>query len=324
MTNIKSLLEVQAKELARELKKIPGIKTKTKFTPWECIMRGFGTSVASWKMKRENISVNLYLDYATGGDLPRFWVGFAATSKVALDTLLASLPKKPKIKLEGSDDFEKDNKGEWSLKRPTEEELARPYTEYWPDNKEFFYGFYDWGGHATKKLKLDMYKAFSFIEKTVEDVGPHNGPQPPPPPLSLSDITKRLAKDVAKRLAVELVAMEATRKHFRGNRFTVTDRTKDNCGWDLDAKKGNSELKVEVKGLSGNGATVEVTPNEYEAMGGDHADPNYRICIVTNALSKKPKLRVFEEANGEWVCAGGEVLKVETLMGARLTVVAKR
>jgi hypothetical protein len=118
--------------------------------------------------------------------------------------------------------------------------------------------------------------------------------------------------------------MEAAEQYFEGDGFTVTNRTKDNCGWDLDAKNGTSELKVEVKGLSGNGVTVQVTPNEYEAMAGDHADPNYRICIVTNARSKKRKLRVFEKANGEWVCAGGEVLKVETLMVARLTVVAKR
>jgi hypothetical protein len=247
-------------------------------------------------------------------------VGFSAESKAALDELLARLPQQdqPKTKLK-DDDFIKDKNGDWRYRRAGQTELTRPYAEYWSAS-ESFYGFYDWGGHATEKsLKLNIHHAYIFIEKTVKSVKPKK-PEPSQPP-DLSEIAQRLAEEAAKRLAVETAAMEATEEYFKGDGFTVKDRTKDNCGWDLDAKKGKSKLKVEVKGLSGNGAIVEVTPNEYEAMGGDHADPNYRICIVANALSKKPKLRVFEEANGEWVCAGGEVLKVEERMGARLTVV---
>jgi Domain of unknown function (DUF3883) len=318
MTNLQSLLEVQAKELTRELKRIPGIKTKTKFTPWNSETGGFGTSVASWT---KNISVAMYLDYAPGRDRPRFWVGFSAKSKVALDDLLARLQDQPETKLKG-DDFTKDKNGGWRYSRPRQTALTRPYAEYWPAN-EFFYGFYDWGGHATERsLKLNIHHAYIFIEKTVKSV-PINGPEPPQPP-DLSEIAQRLAEEAAKRRAAETAAMEAAEKYFLGNGFTVTDRTKDNCGWDLDAKNGTTELKVEVKGLSGNGVTVQVTPNEYEAMAGDPADPNYRICIVTNARSRKRKLRVFEKANDEWVCAGREVLKVETLMVAKLTVVAKR
>jgi hypothetical protein len=47
MTNIKSLLEVQAKELTRELNEVPEIKTKKRFTPWDNGMGGYGTTAAS-------------------------------------------------------------------------------------------------------------------------------------------------------------------------------------------------------------------------------------------------------------------------------------
>jgi Domain of unknown function (DUF3883) len=312
MRNVKSLLEVQAKELARELKRVPGIKTKTKFAPRDSETGGFYTDVASWS---KNVSVAVFLDRAAGRDRRRFWVGFCAKSEAVLDDLLARLPKsdQPKTKLKG-DDFIMGKNGDWRYRRPKEKELSRPYADYTPTG-EFFYGFYDWGGHATEKsLKLDVYGAYLFIKNTVEAFKDDMPPSPPRAPNVPNN---------AHRLAVEAAAMEATKKHFIANGFTVKDRTKDNSGWDLDAKKHKTELKVEVKGLSGNGATVEVTPNEYEAMGVERADPNYRICIVSNALSERRKLQVFQEANGEWVCAGGEVLKIEKRLGARLTVVAK-
>ena len=69
----------------------------------------------------------------------------------------------------------------------------------------------------------------------------------------------------------------------------VNSFEKDNVGWDLEAVKNKEKLLIEVKGLSGNEVVSELTPNEYAQMKNNIV--NYRICLVTNALDKNPKLK---------------------------------
>jgi hypothetical protein len=61
-------------------------------------------------------------------------------------------------------------------------------------------------------------------------------------------------------------------------------------------------LELEVKGLHGRDLQIGVTPNEYRVLK-EHEDgnhPQYRLCVVTNALSVHPKLHVFTHDNGSW------------------------
>jgi hypothetical protein len=72
---------------------------------------------------------------------------------------------------------------------------------------------------------------------------------------------------------------------------------KDNVGWDLEAKPkgGGKILCLEVKGLFGSVVKIGVTPNEYRALvkHREGKKPNYRLCVVTDALLSEPTLRIF-------------------------------
>jgi len=58
-------------------------------------------------------------------------------------------------------------------------------------------------------------------------------------------------------------------------------------------------LQVEVKGLSGEGMAVELTPNKYDAFKENKLD--YALCMVTNAPFT-PNLLTFtyNPVNGKW------------------------
>jgi Domain of unknown function (DUF3883) len=51
----------------------------------------------------------------------------------------------------------------------------------------------------------------------------------------------------------------------RGSR-TVKSVEMEYKGWDLEAQGGSDTLLVEVKGLCGSTAIIELTPNEYAQM----------------------------------------------------------
>ena len=74
----------------------------------------------------------------------------------------------------------------------------------------------------------------------------------------------------------------------------------ENKGWDLEAYKGKSRLRIEVKGLSGSNLSVRITENEYSQMRSVN-NANYRLCVVTNAVSS-PHLWTFAYDNGNWIC----------------------
>lgn len=103
------------------------------------------------------------------------------------------------------------------------------------------------------------------------------------------------AKAKVERIAIEYVA-----KHYQSLGFTINDVQKDNLGWDLEAKKGKSTLKIEVKGLSGNTIDVLLSKNEYEKMLLAENKEIYRLCVVTNALTT-PELTTFLRYSKNWV-----------------------
>lgn len=96
--------------------------------------------------------------------------------------------------------------------------------------------------------------------------------------------------DVFKKQQVEIAAIETTIQYFEGLDYIIISKEKDNVGWDLEATNINETLLLEVKGLSGNISSIELTPNEYKNS--NEKKTHYKFCIVTNALTK-PKLEVF-------------------------------
>ena len=67
----------------------------------------------------------------------------------------------------------------------------------------------------------------------------------------------------------------------------------DNKGWDLEVTRGAVKLLVEVKGCSGDSRQVELTPNEYAAMGHRRYREIYRLAVVTRALEEEQRPPVY-------------------------------
>nr|ART39930.1 J381 [uncultured bacterium] len=125
----------------------------------------------------------------------------------------------------------------------------------------------------------------SLAEELVSSPPPDIGGPPP----------RFVFPDPEHRKKVELAAVEAA-LHFLRKNYKVTDRQKDNCGYDLLArhKKTDEELHVEVKGTSGEAMHFYMTRGEYRYM----LIPQWRLLIVTNTLVS-PKLSLLTRAEVE-------------------------
>lgn len=123
--------------------------------------------------------------------------------------------------------------------------------------------------------------------------------------------------DPERKAKIEASAVRLARTHFEDLAYDVSSVEKDNLGWDLEATKDGIILHLEVKGLSGDAISVELTPNEYKHIRSKAAD--YRICVVTQAL-EDPLLSVFlyTERSKAWENEDGEILKVHEITGARM------
>ena len=124
--------------------------------------------------------------------------------------------------------------------------------------------------------------------------------------------------NLSRNARVEESAISVVRKHYESCSYKVASVEKDNCGWDLEASSGTTKLRIEVKGLSGSSPAVQLTPNEYQSFQ-EQAD-DYRLAIVTNALSAKPSLSIcrYSKEQGCWVIVGqqGAELEVKTRASA--------
>jgi hypothetical protein len=125
--------------------------------------------------------------------------------------------------------------------------------------------------------------------------------------------------DLLKRIEVEKCAVKIVSNHYRRLGYIVESFEKDNLGWDLKATNYRTELKLEVKGLSGNDIFTELTPNEYKNLKADNKF--YRLCIVSNALTR-PKLAIFSYSieNNAWTSEDGMVLIFDEVISARVSV----
>lgn len=99
---------------------------------------------------------------------------------------------------------------------------------------------------------------------------------------------------------IEQSAVAATRTHFETKGYEVESFEQDNRGWDLEARKGDERLLIEVKGHIGNAIQFDLTPNEYSKL--QENSPSYRICVLRNALKDDTDLEVYapKRVDGEW------------------------
>jgi hypothetical protein len=124
--------------------------------------------------------------------------------------------------------------------------------------------------------------------------------------------------DPLTRQRIETKAVKMTIKHYQKEGYIVSSVEKDNVGWDLTATHNEIEIRIEVKGLSGNKITVELTPNEFSQMN-KHKNI-YRLCVVTETLSK-PRLNIFSYSDDieKWIDEQDNILIIEKIISARAT-----
>lgn len=87
--------------------------------------------------------------------------------------------------------------------------------------------------------------------------------------------------DPIQNKAVEQAAVNAVWDWFLEEGWSVTDRQRDNCGYDLLCRNGSKEQHVEIKGISGNDLCFIITQNELSTA---KRDPHFLLTVVTNAL----------------------------------------
>lgn len=142
-----------------------------------------------------------------------------------------------------------------------------------------------------------------------------NGAVPPAPQAIPGG---RATPDHALKVKVEKSAIRMTWTHYEKLGYVVESVEADNVGWDLEAVSGKTKLRIEVKGLSGNGQQIELSPNEYKAFSAQASD--YRLAIVSEALTPKARLALarFSVEFGRFVIESDEkgVVSFEPKTGA--------
>ncbi len=126
--------------------------------------------------------------------------------------------------------------------------------------------------------------------------------------------------DPFKRIEVEKSAIRIVVEYYQNIGYQVKSVERDNVGWDLTATIESTELKLEVKGLSGTCIATELTPNEFKNLKTNME--SYRLCLVTEALTTHPTLQIFRYSKdiGKWTSEAGIILAFEEITSARIYV----
>jgi len=128
--------------------------------------------------------------------------------------------------------------------------------------------------------------------------------------------------DPKRRKLVEDNAINLVWNRFEELGYKIKNRQDDNCGWDLEAIRGTERLKLEVKGLSGADLNADLTVNEFEQLMLDENLPDYRVCVLLDALRPaEANLHIIaqEQRSGEWRDQHGHGVNFEPRTAARLT-----
>jgi len=140
--------------------------------------------------------------------------------------------------------------------------------------------------------------------------------RPPTPP---STNKPARSSDSERRRLVEQAAIMAAADFYEspiGGSRTVQSVEMQYKGWDLEALGPNETLLVEVKGLAGSVAVIELTPNEFSQM------QKNQLCwvlfIVTNCLTPAQlatEVR-YDLHTDQWLTAGGTAVLITPKTGA--------
>ena len=125
--------------------------------------------------------------------------------------------------------------------------------------------------------------------------------------------------DSEQRRLVEAAAIAAATAHYEspsGGSRSVISVEMQYKGWDLEAKGTLDTLLVEVKGLAGAEAVIELTPNEYAQMQAHTSD--WVLFVVTNCLTpSQTSIEVrYDARNGAWSTPSGQVILITPKTGA--------
>ncbi|HCR3230186.1 TPA: DUF3883 domain-containing protein [Morganella morganii] len=110
------------------------------------------------------------------------------------------------------------------------------------------------------------------------------------------------------RKKTETSAIDKATKYYENLGYIVKSVERDNVGWDLEARKINELLRIEVKGLFGLSKQIQLTPNEYNHF--KKNEPDYRLCIINNALSDDDFglfICYFSSDSNNWKIEGSKV-----------------
>jgi hypothetical protein len=88
---------------------------------------------------------------------------------------------------------------------------------------------------------------------------------------------------------VEQAAIDHVRRHFEKDGWSIQDRQRDRCGYDLHVARDGEELHLEVKGTRATEPGFILTANELACA---DSDPAFRLCVVTDALTKRATSRM--------------------------------
>jgi hypothetical protein len=89
---------------------------------------------------------------------------------------------------------------------------------------------------------------------------------------------------------VERAAVRFVLRRYQKEGWRIQSVEADKCGYDLHCTKNGRIKKIEVKGTRGTDVSFILTNREYQCATNDE---DWALCVVTGALSKKPRLHQY-------------------------------
>ena len=114
--------------------------------------------------------------------------------------------------------------------------------------------------------------------------------------------------DPVTNAKVERAAMNLVASTYTEQGWTPEDVSAAKVGWDITVCRGDEELHLEVKGVSGTKPSVLLTRNEHATAG---TDPAWRLAVVTQALTSP----TLSEYAAEQVLASSSAHVFRVLLG---------
>lgn len=134
---------------------------------------------------------------------------------------------------------------------------------------------------------------------------------------------KKNVIDQEKKKKIEKAAVDVVVKHYDSLGYETESVESENVGWDYNFYQKEEHLKVEIKGNSGKKINVELSPNEYSKMQMPEHINDYRVAIVTDALSDNPDLSIFKFKQNDLVFDSGLEKEISTSEPKSLKITEK-